>query len=156
MDGDVCPLPEIRALADKYNAIIFLDEAHAHGVLGPNGKGSPEHYGIDPNTIDFIGGTFSKSFGGVTGGFITGSQRSIEILRHVSRTYVFSHGMIPVIAATQCKIFDMVKNTNPQRVQLRKNTSRVRRELAAAGFTVLGQEIVPIIPVILGASKSAF
>lgn len=88
------------ALCKKYRAIIFLDEAHSAGVLGKTGKGSPELFGVDTKDIDFISGTFSKSFAGTTGGYITGKKKSIEILRHCARPYVFSHGIIPVIAQT--------------------------------------------------------
>lgn len=100
MEGDICPLPEIMDLCKKYKAVLFLDEAHAAGVLGEHGVGAPEHFGIDAKEIDFISGTFSKSFAGTTGGYITGRAKSIEILRHYARPFVFSHSIVPVIAKT--------------------------------------------------------
>lgn len=101
MEGDICPLPEILALCKKYKAVLYLDEAHSAGVLGEHGIGAPEYYNIDPKEIDFISGTFSKSFAGTTGGYIAGKSKSICILRAFARPFVFSHAIVPVIAKTQ-------------------------------------------------------
>ena len=100
MEGDIAPLPEIMKLCKQYNAVIFLDEAHSAGVLGERGRGCPDYWNIEPKDVDFISGTFSKSFGGTTGGYITGKANSILILRTSARPFVFSHGVVPVIAKT--------------------------------------------------------
>ena len=108
MDGDIAPLDKIVDLANKYKALIFIDEAHSTGVMGPTGVGTPELFDVQ-NEIDVINGTFGKALGGASGGYTTGRKEIIELLRQKSRPYLFSNSLAPPIVGSVMKILEIVK-----------------------------------------------
>ena len=107
MDGNVCPLPEIKRLAEKYNALIFIDECHATGFFGKTGRGTEEFYNME-GSVDIINSTLGKALGGAAGGYTTGSGELISLLRQRSRPYSFSNSLPPPVVGTASKVFDMV------------------------------------------------
>ena len=109
MDGNVCPLPDIKRLAEKYNALIFIDECHATGFFGKTGRGTEEFYNME-GSVDIINSTLGKALGGAAGGYTTGSQELISLLRQRSRPYSFSNSLPPPVVGTASKVFDMVSN----------------------------------------------
>mgnify|MGYP002632764583 CR=1 FL=1 len=108
MDGDVAPLPDIIALAKKYKAFTFVDDAHGTGVFGASGKGTPEYFGIE-GQIDIINSTLGKALGGGTGGYTTGNQDVINVLRQKGRPYIFSNSIAPPIVGASIQVFDMLE-----------------------------------------------
>ncbi|MBY8976447.1 glycine C-acetyltransferase [Rhodobacteraceae bacterium NNCM2] len=153
MDGIIANLAGICDLAEKYDAMVMVDDCHATGFLGENGRGSPEYCGVQ-GRIDILTGTLGKALGGASGGYTTGKREVVEWLRQRSRPYLFSNTLAPVIAATSLKVFDMVENGDGLRRQLRANAEQFRREMTALGFTLAG-EGHPIIPVMLGDAALA-
>ncbi|MGH8051350.1 MAG: glycine C-acetyltransferase [Arenimonas sp.] len=147
MDGFIAPLDEICALAKKYNALVHIDECHATGFLGENGKGSAEVKGV-LDQIDIITGTLGKAMGGALGGFTTAKKEVIELLRQRSRPYLFSNSLPPHVVAAGIKAFDMLASAGELRTQLQINTSYFREQMSAAGFD-LKPGIHPIVPVML-------
>merc|ERR1711962_1146975 len=147
MDGNVCPLPDIRALADKYNAYIFLDECHATGFFGQTGRGTEEFWGME-GKADIINSTLGKALGGAAGGYTTGSQQLIKILRQRSRPYSFSNSLPPPVVGCASKVFDMLFESPELVNKIGSNTTRFRTAMTDAGFTVAG-EGHPICPVML-------
>ena len=109
MDGNVCPLPDIKRLAEKYNALIFIDECHATGFFGKTGRGTEEFYNME-GSVDIINSTLGKALGGAAGGYTTGSSELISLLRQRSRPYSFSNSLPPPVVGTASKVFDMVSN----------------------------------------------
>ena len=107
MDGNVCPLPDIKRLAEKYNALIFIDECHATGFFGKTGRGTEEFFNME-GSVDIINSTLGKALGGAAGGYTTGSQELISLLRQRSRPYSFSNSLPPPVVGTASKVFDMV------------------------------------------------
>lgn len=151
MDGYVAKLPEIRALADKYGAIVAVDDCHATGHLGPEGRGTGALTGAEP---DIITGTFGKTLGGAMGGFITGPQAVIDLLRQRARPYLFSNALAPAVTAGSLKALEIAKAADDLRAKLQRHTRNFRDGLAAAGFNLLPGE-TPIIPVMLGEATRA-
>ncbi|MET3925650.1 glycine C-acetyltransferase [Devosia sp. 2618] len=151
MDGYVAKLPEIRALADRYGAIIAVDDCHATGHLGPQGRGSGALTGAEP---DIITGTFGKTLGGAMGGFITGPQPVIDLLRQRARPYLFSNALAPAVTAGSLKAIEIAKAADDRRDLLMRHTRRFRDGLSKAGFELLPGE-TPIIPVMLGEATRA-
>ncbi|MGH8109609.1 MAG: glycine C-acetyltransferase [Arenimonas sp.] len=147
MDGFIAPLDEICALAKKYNALVHIDECHATGFLGENGKGSAEVKGV-LNQIDIITGTLGKAMGGALGGFTTAKKEVIELLRQRSRPYLFSNSLPPHVVAAGIKAFDMLATAGELRTQLQENTKYFREKMTAAGFD-LKPGVHPIVPVML-------
>jgi len=148
MDGFIANLPAICDLADKYDAMVMVDDSHAVGFMGPNGGGTPDHFGLS-DRIDIITGTLGKALGGASGGYISGSKKLVEYLRQRSRPYLFSNTLAPVIAATSLAVFDLLdKDGNKMRAQLQENSKYFREKMTAAGFELLPGEH-PIIPVML-------
>jgi len=147
MDGFIAPLDEICALARKYNALVHIDECHATGFLGQNGKGSAEVKGV-LNQIDIFTGTLGKAMGGALGGFTTAKKEVIELLRQRSRPYLFSNSLPPHVVAAGIKAFDMVATAGQLRTQLQENTRYFREQMTAAGFD-LKPGVHPIVPVML-------
>lgn len=151
MDGYVAKLPEIRALADKYGAIVAVDDCHATGHLGPQGRGTGALTGAEP---DIITGTYGKTLGGAMGGFITGPQAVIDLLRQRARPYLFSNALAPAVTAGSLKALEIAKAADDLRAKLQRHTRNFRDGLAAAGFNLLPGE-TPIIPVMLGEATRA-
>lgn len=147
MDGFVAPLDEITALAKKYDALVHIDECHATGFIGTTGRGSAEVKGV-LDRIDIITGTLGKALGGAIGGFTTGKQEVIEMLRQRSRPYLFSNSLPPHVVAAGTEVFDMLDEAGALREKLADNTRYFRERLSAAGFD-LKPGNHPICPVML-------
>ncbi len=135
MDGNVAPLDKIRELADKYDAMIMVDESHSAGVVGHTGRGTSELYNMI-GKIEIITGTLGKAFGGAIGGFTTGKKEIIDILRQRSRPYLFSNSIPPMIAAAGIKMFEMIDRSNELQDKLHDNTAYFVEKLKAAGFDI--------------------
>jgi glycine C-acetyltransferase len=153
MDGYVAKLPEICALADRYGALVAIDDAHATGHLGPGGRGTPALTGVG-DRVDIITGTLGKTLGGGMGGFIAAAQPVVDLLRQRARPYLFSNSLAPALAAGALKAIEIVTRGDDLRGKLMRHTRRFREGLAAAGFTLLPGE-TPIIPVMLGEARLA-
>ena len=123
MDGNVCPLPEIKKLADKYNALIFIDECHATGFFGATGRGTEEFYGME-GSVDIINSTLGKALGGAAGGYTTGSRDLISLLRQRSRPYSFSNSLPPPVVGTASKVFDILMTDSSLVKKITENTQR--------------------------------
>ena len=147
MDGFIAPLAEITALAEKYDALVHIDECHATGFLGATGRGSAEVGGV-LDKIDIFTGTLGKSLGGALGGFTTGPKAVIELLRQRSRPYLFSNSLPPPVVAAGIKVFEMLASAGDLRTTLQGNTRYFREKMAAAGFE-LKPGNHPIVPVML-------
>jgi len=147
MDGFIAPLDEITALAEKYGALVHIDECHATGFLGDSGRGSAEVKGV-LDKIDIITGTLGKAMGGALGGFTTGRSEVIEMLRQRSRPYLFSNSLPPHVAAAGTKAFEMLSSAGELRARLRENTAYFRERMTAAGFDIK-PGVHPICPVML-------
>lgn len=148
MDGYLAKLPEICALAEKYDAMVAVDDSHAVGFTGPTGAGTPEHFGVQ-SRVDLMTGTLGKALGGASGGYISGSKVVIEWLRQRSRPYLFSNTLAPVITATAIATFDKLKKDGAVlRKKLKENATYFRAEMEKLGFDLLPGEH-PIIPVMI-------
>ncbi|MFY4728857.1 glycine C-acetyltransferase [Nitrospira sp. BLG_2] len=153
MDGDLAKLDRIVELAERYDAAVVVDDSHATGVLGPQGRGTPAHFGV-ADRIEMVTSTLGKTLGGATGGFTSGKAEVIELLRQRSRPYLFSNSLPPPIAAGALCALDLVKQGNQLRERLRTNAVFFRDELTRLGFRLIsGQH--PIIPVMLGDAALA-
>lgn len=135
MDGNVAPLDKIRQLADKYDAMVMVDESHSAGVVGKTGRGTTEQYDLR-GQIEILTGTLGKSFGGAIGGFTTGKKEIVELLRQRSRPYLFSNSIPPAIAAAGIKMFEMMSRTNELQDKLHANTAYFVEWMQAAGFDI--------------------
>ena len=135
MDGNVAPLDKIYALAEKYNAMVMVDESHSAGVVGETGRGVTERYNLR-GKIEIITGTLGKAFGGAIGGFTTGKKEIIDLLRQRSRPYLFSNSIPPMVAAAGIKMFEMMDETNDLQDKLHKNTTYFVERMKAAGFDI--------------------
>ena len=153
MDGYLARLDAICDLADKYNAMVMVDDSHATGFIGPNGRGTPEHFGV-LDRVDVMTGTLGKALGGASGGYTTGRSEIIELLRQRSRPYLFSNTLAPPIVAASLKVFEMLDVTSELRERLMANTKKFREGMTQAGFDIKAG-IHPIVPVMLGDAKLA-
>lgn len=135
MDGNVAPLDKIMALADKYNALVMVDESHSAGVVGKTGRGVTEQYNCR-GKVDILTGTLGKAFGGAVGGFTTGRKEIIDMLRQRSRPYLFSNSIPPMVAAAAIQMFDMMNETNELQDKLHENTDYFVSKMKAAGFDI--------------------
>ncbi len=153
MDGYLANLSAICDLADKYDALVMVDDSHAVGFMGENGRGTPEHCGVIER-IDIITGTLGKALGGASGGYTSGKKEIIEWLRQRSRPYLFSNTLAPVIAAASIKVLDMLESSNELRIKLTDNANYFRQKMSKLGFDILPGEH-PIIPVMLGDAALA-
>ncbi len=151
MDGDIAPLKEINDLAEKYEALVVVDDSHATGFMGKNGRGTHEELGV-LKKVDIITSTYGKALGGANGGFIAGRGEIIDILRQRSRTYLFSNSLAPVIAATSLFAIDFIGKHPERREKLWENTRYFRTHMQNAGFT-LPSSVHPIVPIILSDAK---
>lgn len=153
MDGSLAPLPDICALADRHDAIVMVDDSHATGILGPNGKGTAEQQGV-LERIDIITSTLGKTLGGAAGGFTCGGKELIDFLRQRSRPYLFSNALPPPIIMAAIKALELVSTGGELRQRLHGNARKLRSALEGAGFTLKpGQH--PILPVMLGDAALA-
>lgn len=153
MDGYIARLSEICNLADKYGAMVMVDDSHAVGFVGQTGRGSVEHCGV-LGRVDIITGTLGKALGGASGGYTSGKAEIIDWLRQRSRPYLFSNTLAPVIAQTSIKVLDMLEASTERRDRLMENVVHFRTRMSAAGFDLLPGEH-PIIPVMLRDPKLA-
>lgn len=153
MDGYIAKLDKICDLAEKYNAIVMVDDSHSVGILGRNGRGTAEHYNV-MDRVDIITGTFGKALGGASGGYTSGKKEIIEILRQRSRPYLFSNTLAPAIVNSSIKVIDMLTESTELHDKLIQNTIYFREGISKIGLKVLeGQH--PIVPVMLGDAKLA-
>ncbi|XP_048357489.1 2-amino-3-ketobutyrate coenzyme A ligase, mitochondrial [Sphaerodactylus townsendi] len=153
MDGDIAPLKEICSLAQKYKAIVFVDECHATGFLGPNGRGTDELLGV-MDQVAIINSTLGKALGGAAGGYTTGPKALIDLLRQRSRPYLFSNSLPPAVVGCASKALDLLMESNAIAQSMAAKTTRFRSKMAAAGFTISGNDH-PICPVMLGDARLA-
>jgi glycine C-acetyltransferase len=153
MDGVVAPLKDIVVLAKKYGAIIMVDDCHATGFLGSEGKGSADYHNV-LNDIDIITSTFGKALGGASGGFVCASKEIIEILRQKSRPYLFSNSLAPPLVAACIKVFDIIQNDYSYKKRLEKNTLYFREKIKEHGFDIKGFDH-PIVPIMIYDEKKA-
>ena len=148
MDGYFAKLDKICELADKYEAMVMVDDSHAVGFIGENGRGTPELCGVQ-GLEDIITGTLGKALGGASGGYTSGRKEIVELLRQRSRPYLFSNSVAPPIVAASLKVLDLLAESAELRQQLRENTCFFRARMAEAGFNILPGEH-PIVPVMFG------
>ena len=153
MDGFIAPLKEICDLADQYHALVMVDDSHAVGFLGPQGRGTHEHCGV-MDRIDILTGTFGKALGGASGGYTSGRKEIIDLLRQRSRPYLFSNTLAPAIAGASLAAIELLKRDTSLRDQLEQNAQFFRQEMTAAGFQ-LAPGSHPIVPVMLGDAALA-
>jgi len=153
MDGDVAPLDEICEMADRYDAIVMVDDSHATGFFGATGRGSIEYCNV-MGRVQIVASTFGKALGGASGGFTAAANEVTSLLRQRSRPYLFSNSLSPVIAATTLKAVDLITRSPELVKKLRSNTAYFREKITSAGFDIrLGDH--PIIPIILGEERLA-
>jgi len=153
MDGYLAPLPEICQLAERYDALVMVDDSHAVGFMGENGRGTHEHLGV-MGRVDAISGTLGKALGGASGGYISGRRELVAMLRQRSRPYLFSNSLAPSIVAGSLKVLELIRSAGELRQRLRDNTAFFRRQMTDAGFDILPGDH-PIIPVMVGDAKLA-
>ena len=153
MDGTIAQLDKICDLADKYDAIVMIDECHSSGFLGKTGRGTHEHHDV-MGRIDIITGTLGKALGGASGGFTSGRKEIIEMLRQRSRPYLFSNTLAPSIVGASIAVLNMLSETTELRDKLATNTQYFRRKMTAAGFDIKPGEH-PIVPIMLYDAKLA-
>lgn len=151
MDGLVAPLDQICDLADKYDAMVMIDECHAAGFIGPKGRGTLEEKGV-MGRIDIITGTLGKALGGAMGGYTTGKKEIIEMLRQRSRPYLFSNSLAPAIVGASIKVFDMLSSNTELRDKLEENTAYFKSGMKKAGFDIIDGDSA-IVPVMLYDAK---
>jgi glycine C-acetyltransferase len=149
MDGYLAKLPEIRALADRYDAMVMVDDCHATGFMGPQGRGTPAHHGV---RADILTGTLGKALGGAIGGYIAGPQPVVDLLRQRARPYLFSNSLPPAVVAAGMEALKIVEAGDNLRARLFENAAYWRAGLERAGFDLLPGEH-PIVPVMLGDAK---
>ncbi|MCX2432475.1 MULTISPECIES: glycine C-acetyltransferase [unclassified Pedobacter] len=153
MDGSVAPLDQIADLADKYEALIMIDESHCSGFIGKTGRGTHEHFNV-MDRIDIITGTLGKALGGASGGFTSGKKEIIDMLRQRSRPYLFSNTLAPAIAGASIAVLNMLSETTSLRDKLESNTKYFREKMTGAGFDIK-PGFHPIVPVMLYDAKIA-
>ena len=153
MDGYIAKLDKICDLAEKYDAMVMVDDSHAVGFIGENGRGTPELCGVE-GRVDIITGTLGKALGGASGGYTSGRKEIVELLRQRSRPYLFSNSVAPPIVAASLKVLEVLTESGDLRKQLRENTRFFREGMSAAGFNILPGEH-PIVPVMFGDAVAA-
>ncbi len=148
MDGYIAQLGRICDLAEKYDALVMVDDSHAVGFIGEHGRGTPEACGVE-GRIDILTGTLGKALGGASGGYTSGRKEIIDLLRQRSRPYLFSNSVAPAIVAASLRVLDLVAESSELRQRLQENTRYFRAQMTSAGFNVLPGEH-PIVPVMFG------
>ena len=151
MRGDLAPLDAICNLADRYDALVMVDDSHATGFLGATGRGTPEHFGVSER-VDIITSTLGKALGGASGGYTTGRQGVIDYLRQRSRPYLFSNTLAPPIVAASLKAIDLVEKSPKLRNTLMAHTRFFREQMTSRGFNIV-PGIHPIVPIMLGDER---
>ena len=151
MDGYLAPLPRIAALAKAYDAVVMVDDCHATGFMGPQGRGTPHHFGVEDD-IAILTGTLGKALGGAIGGYIAGPQPVVDLLRQRARPYLFSNALPPAVCAASITAIDLIERSDGLRTQLVSNAAHWRAGLTDLGFDLLPGEH-PIIPVMLGDAR---
>ena len=153
MDGYLAPLPDICDLAERYEALVMVDDSHAVGFMGPTGRGTPEFFGVR-DRVDVLTGTLGKALGGASGGYTSGHAEIVEMLRQRSRPYLFSNSLAPSITATTLAALDLLVSSGELLARLQANSKLFRRRMTEAKFTVLPGDH-PIIPVMIGDAAEA-
>ncbi|MGN6791320.1 MAG: glycine C-acetyltransferase [Streptosporangiaceae bacterium] len=154
MDGYVAPLGDICDLAERYDAMVMVDDSHAVGFVGPTGRGTPELHGVT-DRVDIITGTLGKALGGASGGFTSGRAEIVDLLRQRSRPYLFSNSVAPAVVGASLKVFDLLVSGDDLRARLRDNTAWFRERMTGLSFDILPGDH-PIVPVMIGdAAKAA-
>jgi glycine C-acetyltransferase len=153
MDGTIAQLDKVCALAEKYNALVMIDESHCSGFMGKTGRGTHEHHNV-MGKIDIITGTLGKALGGASGGFTSGRKEIIDMLRQRSRPYLFSNTLAPAITGASIAVLDMLSETTQLRDKLESNTQYFRKAMTEAGFDIK-PGVHPIVPVMLYDAKLA-
>lgn len=153
MDGYVAPLGEICDLADRYGAMVMVDDSHAVGFVGPGGRGTPELHGV-MDRVDIITGTLGKALGGASGGYVAARAEIVALLRQRSRPYLFSNSLAPVIAAASLKVLDLLESAGDLRERLHANTALFRSRMTEEGFDILPGDHA-IAPVMIGDAAEA-
>jgi glycine C-acetyltransferase len=153
MDGYLAPLADICELADRYDALVMVDDSHAVGFVGPHGRGTPELHGVT-DRVDIVTGTLGKALGGASGGYVSARAEIVELLRQRSRPYLFSNSVAPAIVAASLTVLDLLDSSAELRERLAANTRLFRSEMTGAGFDVLPGEH-PIVPVMIGDAARA-
>ncbi|QUM82064.1 MULTISPECIES: glycine C-acetyltransferase [unclassified Moritella] len=153
MDGVIANLQGVCDLADKYNALVMVDDSHAVGFVGEGGRGTPEHCGV-MDRVDIITGTLGKALGGASGGYTSAKKEVVDWLRQRSRPYLFSNSVAPAIVAASIRVIDMMEEGHDLRAKVKSNAEHFRREMGAAGFTLAGADHA-IVPVMIGDAALA-
>ena len=153
MDGYVAPLREICELAERYDAMVMVDDSHAVGFVGEHGRGTPELHEV-ADRVDIVTGTLGKALGGASGGYVSGRKEIIDLLRQRSRPYLFSNSLAPAIAAASLVVLELLAESDDLRARLRENTTWFRERMTGLGFDVLPGDH-PIVPVMLGDAARA-
>jgi glycine C-acetyltransferase len=153
MDGYVAPLDRVVELAERYNALVMVDDSHAVGFIGPTGAGTPELFGVQ-DRIDIVTGTMGKALGGASGGYTAARAEIVEMLRQRSRPYLFSNSLAPSIAAASIATFDLLESSADLLRQLQENTSYFRSEMVSHGFEIPPSDH-PIVPIMIGDAVQA-
>jgi glycine C-acetyltransferase len=153
MDGYVTPLGEICNLADRYGAMVMVDDSHAVGFVGARGRGTPELHGVT-DRVDIVTGTLGKALGGASGGYTSGRKEIIDLLRQRSRPYLFSNTVAPAVVGASLKVLDLLESSDELRARLRDNTAWFRERMASLGFDILPGDH-PIVPVMIGDAARA-
>jgi glycine C-acetyltransferase len=153
MDGYVTPLREICDLADRYQAMVMVDDSHAVGFVGASGRGTPELHGVT-DRVDILTGTLGKALGGASGGYTSGRREIIDLLRQRSRPYLFSNSVAPAVAGASLAVLDLLESGDDLRARLRENTAWFRERMTGLGFDILPGDH-PIVPVMIGDAAKA-
>jgi glycine C-acetyltransferase len=153
MDGYLARLDTICDLAERHHALVMVDDSHAVGVVGPGGRGTPEHHGVTER-VDIVTGTLGKAIGGASGGYVSARAEIVELLRQRARPYLFSNSVAPPVVAASLRALDLIENSPDLRDRLRQNTSYFRAEMEGRGFDILPGEH-PIVPVMIGDEIAA-
>ena len=153
MDGYLAHLDRICDLAERYDAIVMVDDSHAVGVIGPGGRGTPEHWDVIER-VDILTGTLGKAVGGASGGYVSGRREIVELLRQQARPYLFSNSLAPPVVAASLAALELIEGSAELRDHLHVNTARFRARMIQLGFEVLPGEH-PIVPVMIGDEVSA-
>jgi len=153
MDGYLAQLDRICELAERHDALVMVDDSHAVGVVGPGGRGTPEHHGV-VERVDIVTGTLGKAIGGASGGYVSGRSEIVELLRQRARPYLFSNSVAPPVAAASIRALELIESSAELRDRLRENTAHFRARVTGLGFDVLPGEH-PIVPVMIGDEVTA-
>jgi len=153
MDGYLAQLDRICELADRHDALVMVDDSHAVGVIGPGGRGTPEHHGVIER-VDILTGTLGKAIGGASGGYVSGRGEIVELLRQRSRPYLFSNSVAPPVVAASIRALELIEASTELRDRLRENTAHFRARMTELDFDVLPGEH-PIVPVMIGDEVTA-